>query len=46
MTEKTVRPALTLLGATDAVTCEGDTCVIPSLAEVTAAVEKAFTPGR
>jgi hypothetical protein len=46
MTEKSARPALTLLGATDAVACEGDACAIPSLAEVTAAVEKAFTPGR
>ena len=43
MTEK--RTALTLLGATDAVTCDGDACAIPSLAEVTAAVEKAFTRG-
>ena len=43
MTEN--RNALTLLGATDAVSCEGDACAIPSLAEVTAAVEKAFTRG-
>jgi hypothetical protein len=46
MTEKKTRPALTLLGATDAVACEGDACAIPSLAAVTAAVEKAFTQGR
>ncbi|MET4637254.1 hypothetical protein [Mycetocola sp. 2940] len=46
MSAPTSRPALTLLGVTDAVTCEGDACAIPSLAEVTAAVEKAFTRGR
>jgi hypothetical protein len=46
MTERHSRPALTLLGATDAVACEGDACALPSLAEVTAAVEKAFTPVR
>ena len=46
MTDNAGRPALTLLGATDAVACEGDACAIPSLAEVTAAVEKAFTPGQ
>lgn len=45
MTDTSGRPALTLLGATDAVTCEGDACAIPSLAEVTAAVDKAFTQG-
>ncbi|MET0932416.1 MAG: hypothetical protein ABWX56_01790 [Mycetocola sp.] len=45
MSGATSRPALTLLGATDAVACEGDACAIPSLAEVTAAVEKAFTRG-
>lgn len=45
MTDKHTRQPLTLLGATDAVTCEGDACAIPSLAEVTAAVEKAFTRG-
>ena len=45
MTEQHSRPALTLLGASDAVTCDGDACAIPTLAEVTAAVEKAFTPG-
>jgi hypothetical protein len=46
MSDKPSRPALTLLGATDAVACEGDACAIPSLDEVTAAVEKAFIPGR
>ncbi len=45
MTDKHSRPALTRLGATDAVTCEGDACALPSLAEVTAAVEKAFSRG-
>ncbi|MET1051477.1 MAG: hypothetical protein ABWX65_02445 [Mycetocola sp.] len=45
MNDNKNRPGLTLLGATDAVSCEGDACTIPSLAEVTAAVEKAFTRG-
>ncbi|MBG6238224.1 hypothetical protein IWX78_001179 [Mycetocola sp. CAN_C7] len=45
MTDTRNRPALTVLGATDAVSCEGDACAIPTLAEVTAAVEKAFTRG-
>lgn len=45
MTDKHSRPTLTRLGATDAVTCEGDACALPSLAEVTAAVEKAFSRG-
>lgn len=46
MTENTTRPRLTFLGETDAVSCEGDACAIPSLADVTSAVEKAFRAGR
>ena len=45
MSEKTSRPRLTILGETDAVSCEGDSCAIPSLAEVTEAVERAFRSG-
>ncbi|GGE87618.1 hypothetical protein [Mycetocola zhadangensis] len=45
MSDSTNRPRLTLLGETDAVACEGDACVLPSLATVTAAVEKAFRSG-
>ncbi|WP_158270245.1 hypothetical protein [Mycetocola zhujimingii] len=45
MSENSTRPRLTLLGDTDAISCEGDACVIPSLAEVTSAVEKAFRSG-
>lgn len=39
------RPTLTLLGATDALSCEGDTCAVPAQAEVPA-TEKASTPDR
>ncbi|MFU8946898.1 hypothetical protein ACLRGF_09205 [Mycetocola zhadangensis] len=45
MSDSNNRPRLTLLGDTDAVSCEGDACALPSLAVVTAAVEKAFRSG-
>jgi hypothetical protein len=46
MNDESSRPRLTLLGDTDAVSCEGDSCALPPLAVVTAAVEKAFRSGR
>jgi hypothetical protein len=45
MSDTSNRPRLTLLGETDAISCEGDACVLPPLSVVTAAVEKAFRSG-